>query len=108
MSAFRAPLLALTAALALPLCAAAATPSFYETTTTTISTAGLNLRSAQGVATLNARVRHAAIAVCGGSDSAELSEMAAMRQCQAQAINATRPYVQAAISAASRVEMAGR
>ncbi len=87
---------------ALALCAAA--PAFaapvYETRTVTVSTAGLDLATAQGVATLEKRIRHAAVQACGEPDMKNPEDLGAIHTCRVKAMQGARAQIQHAVQTA--------
>jgi UrcA family protein len=64
-----------------------------------VSTAGLDLSSADGRAQLVRRVGYAAAIVCGHPDERDLTATRASKTCRTQAIDDAMPQVQLALSA---------
>lgn len=85
---------------------ASATPA-YETRIALVPTAGLDLTTPQGVAALNTRLHATVNALCGTPDMDDARSLAAIRQCRAGAMAATKPQMEAAIEKASRSAQAG-
>jgi UrcA family protein len=88
---------------------ACATPLFAEDSATTVTASrevnqasvkynDLNLASAEGVSTLNRRVRRAAKMLCTTNSSSALELFGLVRECVSDAISGAQPQVDVAIA----------
>lgn len=100
--------IALIAAIAL---AGLSTPAFAKAETREVRIADLDLTTAQGQQTLDARLDSAARASCGAPGSRSLQALAAHRRCREAALAAARPQADRAVAAAManrQVQLAAR
>ena len=86
--------------LVLAAAAFAAVPAFAQEAPITmlVPYGDLNLASADGSATLQARVKSAARKICGVAQAPGLAEIIAVQTCRASVLESARPQMTAALS----------